>query len=172
MSQMGYGDSLVRYSTERRDRHEAAHWLRPRLVGYASLIVVMLGLFGFALTQRVPLGLDVKRDRNRLYREFWDGSVENVYTLRISNRGSEPRDYRIGFESELPLEVHGDRVVRVDPGKLQAVPIRLTLPGGSPVAANTAEVRFSVEATGDPSYVVDKTSLFHLPHAENGERGS
>jgi cytochrome c oxidase accessory protein FixG len=187
MQQMGYGDSLVRYSTERRDRHESAHWLRPRLVAYASMILVMIGLFAFTLTQRSPLSLDVKRDRSRLYREFWDGSVENVYTLRISNRGAERQTYRIGFTSELPLEYHGEANVEIDAGKLESVPIRLTLSeprpartsgessaartsagaaegrAGGESAQGSSEVRFSIETVDPPGHAVEKTSLFHRP---------
>jgi len=174
MQQMGYGESLVRYSTERQDRHESAHWLRPRLVGYACMIVVMVGLFGFALTQRVPLHLDVQRDRNRLYREFWDGSVENVYTLRIANRGDTAQEVRIGFESALPLEYHGERTVHVEAGGLEAVPIRLTLPGeaegmaeGEAGAEGVPEVRFEIETLSPPGHQVEKTSPFHLPNPES-----
>ena len=163
MQQMGYGATLVRYSTERRDRGEPAHWIRPRLVGYSALIVVMVGLFGSMLTQRVPMSLDVLRDRNRLYREFWDGSVENVYTLRISNRSTEPQEYRIDFESPLPLEYHGDRTVRVEAGELEPVPVRLTLPSGSDVPEAPEEVRFEVEALGPGEHQVSKESLFHVP---------
>ncbi|MHA7835948.1 MAG: cytochrome c oxidase accessory protein CcoG [bacterium] len=169
MQQMGYGESLVRYSTQRRDRNESVHWLRPRLVGYGCMVVAMLGLFTYALTQRVPLSLDVQRDRNRLYREFWDGSVENVYTLRIANRGDTAQLYRIGFESALPLEYHGDRSIRVEAGGLEAVPIRLTLPGEQdPSAAGegASEVRFEIETMDPPGYQVDKTSPFHLPSRE------
>ena len=31
-------------------------------MGYASLVVVLLGLFGYVLAHRVPLGFDVVRD--------------------------------------------------------------------------------------------------------------
>jgi cytochrome c oxidase accessory protein FixG len=167
MQEMGYGASLVRYSTERRDRHETVHWLRPRLIGYASMIVVMLGLFTYTLSHRIPLSLDVKRDRNRLYREFWDGSVENVYTLRISNRSSQPQEYRIEFESDLPLEYHGKRTIEVGPGKLEPVPIRLTLPAGNESQRGSSEVHFKVETMDPPGYAVDKTSLFHHPEPES-----
>ena len=57
---------------------------------------------------------------------------------------------------------------KVEAGKLEAVPIRLTLPGGGPAPAGTTEVRFSVETVDGPSHVVDKTSLFHLPPEEQG----
>jgi cytochrome c oxidase accessory protein FixG len=166
MQQMGYGETLVRYSTERRDQHESTHWIRPRLVGYATMIVVMIALFSFTLAQRTPLALDVQRDRNRLYREFWDGSVENVYTLRISNRGQESQEYRIHFESDLPLEYHGEQSVRVEAGKLEPVPIRLTLPGGEEREGASSEVLFRIETISPPGHEVEKQSLFHLPPEE------
>ena len=172
MQEMGYGDTLVRYSSEALDRHEAPQWLRPRLVGYASMIVVMLGLFSFALTQRIPLGLDIMRDRNRLYRELWDGSVENVYTLRITNRESIPREYRIDFESALPLEFHGSQFVEVGAGELESIPVRLTLPDGTHGEGAATDLRFRVAVTSEPATVVDKQTSFYRPEGPRERPGA
>src|SRR5690606_2404444 len=95
MATMGYGKSLIDYTSQNRQAGKTVRLLRPRLIGYSALIVVMLGLFTFMLDHRVPAHLTVIRDRNRLYRERWDGEVENVYTLRIQNRTTEPHRYQV-----------------------------------------------------------------------------
>ncbi len=163
MATMGYGESLVRYTSESREAGLPARALRPRLVGYASLIVALAGVFVFALESRVPVGLTVVRDRNRLYREKWDGQVENVYTLRISNRGAEARDYRVVFESQLPLTYEGPEVVEVAGGSLRAVPVRLILDGESAAHAATSAVGFGLRASDDEKVAVDEASQFYLP---------
>ena len=163
MAQMGYGESLVRYSSENADEGRKVHWLRPRLIGYAALLVVMFSAFSVAIVNRVPVGFDVFRDRARLYREGWDGSVENVYTLRVANRGSSPREYRIGIESALPVEYDGPASVRVAPGGAESVPVRLMLSGDAASEAESGDVRFRVEAVDEASVAREETSRFHLP---------
>jgi polyferredoxin len=160
---MGYGKSLVNYTSQTRQEGQPSRVLRPRLVGYASLIVVLVGAFVFALGHRVPVELTVVRDRNRLYREIWDGSVENVYTLRISNRAADARDYRVVVESELPLAYEGPEVVEVAGGSLRAVPVRLKLDGTSAAAASTAPVRFGLRGTDGSEVSIDEASQFYLP---------
>jgi cytochrome c oxidase accessory protein FixG len=163
MATMGYGESLVRYSSENRDIGQQRHWLRPRLVGYASLILVMVGVFAYAVSHRVPIGFDVVRDRNRLYRQDWDGSVENVFTLRVANRESAARDYRISFESALPLEYDGPKTIHVEGGGLTALPIRLVLAGVEAESAKPAEVVFRIEPLDSSEFRVEEVSRFHLP---------
>jgi cytochrome c oxidase accessory protein FixG len=163
MATMGYGESLVRYSSENKDIGQQRHWLRPRLVGYASLILVMVGMFAYALSHRVPVGFDVARDRNRLYRQNWDGSVENVFTLRVANRESSARDYAISFESALPLEYHGPKTMHVAGGEFSTLPIRLVLPGDVSEMAEPAEVVFRIEPLGSSGFQVEEESRFHLP---------
>ena len=174
MSEMGYGESLVRYSSENRDQGKPSHWLRPRLVGYSTLIVALIATFGVTVSNRLPLDLDVARDRNRLYRETWDGSVENVYTLRVSNLGRVARDYEIGIESELPLVFKGERRVRVEPGETKPIPVSLVWEGspeaerladsGAPVSDKSSRVVFEVRSTsGEEPVSIRKTTPFHQP---------
>jgi cytochrome c oxidase accessory protein FixG len=176
MATMGYGESLVRYSSENRDQGTHVHWLRPRLVGYAALLLVLVGAFAFAVTHRVPVAFEVVRDRNRLYREIWDGSVENVYTLRVANRATEARTFRVGFESPLPLRYDGPQTLQVAAGELATLPIRLRLPESGVEEAQakdepeSTDVSFWIQAVDDPSIEVEETSRFHLPHPRPHEQ--
>ncbi len=168
MSSLGYGKSLIDYTSQNRQAGKPRHVLRPRLIGYASVIVVMVGLFSFALDHRTPVHLTVIRDRNRLYRERWDGEVENVYTLRIQNRATAPRDYRVVVESELPVAYVGPEVIEVAAGALASVPVRLVLDGERAATAVTSDVSFGQRAAaGDAEagegLAIDEASRFYLP---------
>ena len=163
MSQMGYGETLVRYSSENRDEGQPSRWIRPRLVGYATIMTAIVTLFAVTVATRLPLDLDVIRDRNRLYREFWDGSVENVYSLRISNRADTTQDYRIEFASEVPLELVGDRVVSVEAGDMRIVPISLLRAAETPRGETVSDVEFTIRSEADEEAVARATSVFHQP---------
>ncbi|MEZ4331210.1 MAG: cytochrome c oxidase accessory protein CcoG [Myxococcota bacterium] len=163
MASLGYGKSLIRYTSQNRQAGKRVHVLRPRLVGYSALIVVLLGLFTFVLDHRAPAHLTVIRDRNRLYRERWDGEVENVYSLRIQNREAEKRTYRVSVESALPVAYDGPAEIAVAAGALQAVPVRLTLDGERAAGATTSDVHFRLETADGDGRVIDEASRFYLP---------
>ena len=66
---MNYPRGLVRYTTEHILKEKTGyHWLRPRLIGFFSVLMIMVGLFVYSLATRVPLAIEAIRDRNQLYR--------------------------------------------------------------------------------------------------------
>jgi len=95
MDKMSYPRGLVRYATEASIEGQAPRVVRPRLVAYGVLFVAVLAVFVAMLAGRVPLQLDVLRDRARLYRVTVDGSIENVYTLKILNMDQHDHVYAI-----------------------------------------------------------------------------
>lgn len=171
MDEMGYGESLVRYSSENRDEGRPGRWLRPRIVGYGAIIAVLVSLFAVTVASRIPLDVDVMRDRNRLYRASWDGSVENVYSLRIQNREDDARRYAIEVETGQPVEVEGDLRVTVEGGQTRIVPLSLRAQAseGAPVLSDSVE--FVVRADRDPAVVARASSPFHAPAPETSGRG-
>ncbi len=54
---------------------------------------------------RVPLKVDVIRDRGAMVREVEDGELENVYRLQVMNATEAPHRYRIGVEGLPGLRV-------------------------------------------------------------------
>ncbi len=168
MASIGYGKTLIDYTSQNRQAGTKVHILRPRLIGYSSVILVLVGVFSFALDHRTPVHLTVIRDRNRLYRERWDGEVENVYTLRIQNRAAEPHDYRVVVASDLPLAYVGPEVIEVAAGSLASVPVRLVLDGEQAEKATTSDVRFGLRSVADDAaegeeIAIDEASRFYLP---------
>ena len=63
--------------------------MRPRLIGYATFATLMIVIFLYALATRVPLLVDVIRDRGQLYSEGGEGEIENAYTLKIVNKSQQ-----------------------------------------------------------------------------------
>jgi cytochrome c oxidase accessory protein FixG len=165
MDQMGYERDLVRYGSLSEQRHQNRHWFRPRAFGYGAVLVVMIGAFGWALSHRVPLALDVIRDRSRLFREHWDGTVENVYTLKIMNREQSERTYRISAESDPPLVLDigsGSDDIAVPAGHLVDVTVRLVAEADRR-RAGSSDVDFVIETVGEPRFSVRHQTRFFVP---------
>jgi polyferredoxin len=162
MKKMGYAQDLIRFSSENQDEGIPKPKTRFRLWSYATVLLVMFGIFAFNLAARVPLGLDIIRDRGRLYRESWDGSIENTYTLRIMNMEQDSRTYEIRAEGEVPLQYSGDSKVEIAGGGQVSIPISLmTAPGVR--AAPNSDVRFTVESVGEPAHAITELSRFLRP---------
>ena len=85
---------LIRYATERELKGEKTHYFRPRVLVYGGLLLALGIGFVISLSLRQPIGLDILRDRNALYRVLPDGAVENVYSLRILNKDDQAHRYR------------------------------------------------------------------------------
>jgi len=170
MKKMGYAPNLIRYSSENQDEGKIRTGPRKRVVAYAAILVAMVSSFAFSIATRVPLEMDIIRDRNRLYREIWDGSVENTYTLRIMNMEQEPRSYSIRVEragtdagkKDGPLQISGRQRVEIAAGHQLSLAIGVTAGADEMAEANT-DVVFTVEALGEPVYRVTETSRFLRP---------
>jgi cytochrome c oxidase accessory protein FixG len=171
MEKMGYEPNLIQYSSENADEHVGRSWARPRIFGYGAVLSVMLLMFSWTIMHRVPLGLDILRDRSRLYREHWDGSVENVYTLKIMNREERERIYRISATGDLPVALEmrsGGDEVTVEAGGQASVNVRLVTQPGVQGETNSA-IEFSVETVEAPTYAVSGPSRFIRPSDAESE---
>jgi cytochrome c oxidase accessory protein FixG len=162
MAKMGYEPNLIRFSSQHEDEHQRSVRIRPRLVGYAAVLTTMIVAFSAVIATRVPLELDVIRDRNRLYREHWDGTVENAYTLRIMNMEQRDRVYRVRWDADIETRLTGKELVEVSAGQQRSLPFSLftsDAEGGEP----NVDVRFTIETVDDPSYSVTEVSRFLRP---------
>ena len=61
--------------------------LRPRVIVYAVVLILLTSAVFWGIVTRVLVSLDVIRDRNALYCETVEGLIENVYTLKVINKG-------------------------------------------------------------------------------------
>ena len=171
MGEMGYAKGLVRYASETSLHTGHLRVLRPRVVAYGVILALITSTFAYALSQRVPLRVDILHDRARLYRMTNDGLVENTYTLKIMNLDQQPHAYWIvaGGIAQLRLVAPDD--VRVAPGEIADVPVRLQAPPDQ-LAEQSRDVRFSISALDAPELAVHEKSRFIAPaphHEEHDE---
>ncbi|MGG2399699.1 cytochrome c oxidase accessory protein CcoG [Pseudomonas sp. SH1-B] len=161
MDKLGYARGLVRYSSENELAGGKTHWLRPRLIGYAAMLAVMIGAFVWALAERPLISLDVTRDRG-LYRENALGQIENIYSLKIINKTQQPRSYVITLVEPGDFELHGPSTLNLAPGEIRDLPLNVALTS----AENTASTRtlaFEVSDQADPDSRVSTQSTFLAP---------
>jgi hypothetical protein len=98
----------------------------------------------------------------RLYREHWDGTVENAYTLRIMNMEQRDRTYRVRWEADIETRLAGKELIEVPAGQQRSLPFSL-FAGETDDAKPNVDVRFTIETIDDPSYSVTEVSRFIRP---------
>ena len=162
MVDMGYAPGLVRYASEASLKTGHLRVLRPRVIGYGIILSLIVSTFAYALSQRVPLRVDVLRDRARLYRMTNDGLVENTYTLKVMNLDQHPHAYRVAAAGLDDLRLVAPEVLHVEPGAILDVPVRLQAPPEA-LHRQTYEIRFDVTAVDRADATVHEKSRFLAP---------
>ena len=161
MDKMGYPKGLVSYTTEHNLSGQKTHLVRPRLIGYAVALLVMMSLFAYAVFARSLVELDVIKDRV-LFREDDQGRIQNVYTLKIMNKDQQDHVYVIEATGLEGLVYQGKNEVTAQAGEVLSVTVELSIePELLPSSAN--EIDFHVQVKGDPSIHSEADSRFIGP---------
>lgn len=95
MRKVGRPEGLIRYGSLRSLDGGRTRVLRPRVVVYAVSITLLLVTLVYKLNARVPLDIEVLRDRASLYTVMADGSVSNMYTIKAMNMDNRDHRYMI-----------------------------------------------------------------------------
>lgn len=162
MDKMEYKRGLIRYTTQTNLAGGKTKFLRPKLIGYSSLIIIMTGLFLFTLGTRIPLRLDVIRDRAELYEESTEGMIENVYELRVLNMAEQPQIFDLSVQGILVSEWAGPRQVQLGSGETGVYPIRLSV-NPELIVFSVQEISFEAQSVQDSGILAMAESRFIGP---------
>jgi len=165
MDRMGYPRGLIRYSTQNAMEHKLtrsqmlARVLRPRVLVYGAILAAITAATAAALVLRVPLKVDVIRDRAAIAREAEDGRIENVYRLQIMNTAERARVFEIAVAGQPSLALASPARVELGPTEVRTVPVRVRAEAGL-LAAGAHRIEFHVRATDDAAVAVLEKSVF------------
>lgn len=168
MDKVGKPRGLIRYTTENAlAKHFSAkevvgHILRPRIILYAVILAGIIAASVWSLASRVPLKVDVIRDRSLLAREADDGRIENVYNLKIMNTTEQPKRYLLAVSGMDGIEIVGAAPVDVASAENHEVTLVVRVPPDSgKQGANT--IYFDIKAENDSSIAVNEKATFLMP---------
>lgn len=163
MDKMGYPKGLIRYTSENALENKSWRVLRPRVMIYSALLAAIAAALIISVLLRVPLKLDVIRDRNALYRETLEGLIENTYTLKVMNMDNETHRYAISARGIDGLQLRMDRAeVAVAAGEVWEVPVRLQADRRS-LAQRSTPIYFRLQATDKDALAAEQTARFLGP---------
>jgi cytochrome c oxidase accessory protein FixG len=171
MNKMGYPKGLIRYTSENALEGKPVKLLRPRVLIYSGILTLIATSLVIAVLLRVPLKIDVLRDRNALYRETVDEKIENIYTLKIMNMDNEAHRYVLSARGIDGLQLRSDRAdIAVAAGEVAEVPVSL-LADSHNLSQRSTQVHFRVQASDVDGLSAEHDARFLGPadrgHDEN-----
>ena len=179
MDKMGYERGLVKYSTQNAIDNNWTHSqmlrriLRPRVLIYASILLLLIAALMASLWFRTPFRVDVVRDRGVMARLSDDGKLENVYRLQIMNGTETPQHFTLNVtgidDIEIETEAASDnddgeddiKTILVKPTESRWVIVDLKIPDGS-LDSGSHKIKFEIESM-ETKDVVSEKSVFLVP---------
>ncbi|MBK8524718.1 MAG: cytochrome c oxidase accessory protein CcoG [Betaproteobacteria bacterium] len=168
MDKVGYPRGLIRYSTEAAlEKHYTskdilAHLMRPRTLLYGAILIAITLATAWSMITRIPLKVDIIRDRSTLSREADDGRIENLYTLHLSNTGESAHRFALSVSGLEGIDIVGERIVEVPASSLKSINVRVRVDSGlGKKGANS--IQFEVQAQNHEKIAVREKATFLMP---------
>lgn len=163
MERMDYPKGLISYTTENALQGKKSKILRPRVYVYGGLLLLLtIGLL-YSISQRIPLELDVIRDRNSLYRELDNGLIENVYRLRVINMDRVMHEYDLSVSGVEGILLKLDRsVIQVAAGEVLTLPVVVRI-DPEYMQTTRADIEFSIRSFEDADIAQVEIGRFIAP---------
>ena len=161
MDKMGYARGLVSYTSEHQLQGGKTHLLRPRLIGYSAVLLVMIAALVVALIERPMVSLDVTKDRG-MFRENSQGLIENIYSLKVINKTQQRQDYRLELVDAEGFQLQGKTQVSLAAGEIVDIPGSVALLADTP-ASSSQTLRFKVTDVDEPWIYTAADSRFVAP---------
>lgn len=155
---------LIRYATENEIEGGKTNILRPRLVGYAAMLVLMMVTMTYAIASRTPFALDIERDRGSLYRLTPNDTVQNSYTLKLKNMSQTPQQYEIRLEGIENAIFDGQTTHKMSVNQLKEVAVNIEVdPSETKIKNTRTDIEFVIIDTSTNEEVAREESRFIAP---------
>nr|WP_208300166.1 cytochrome c oxidase accessory protein CcoG [Aquabacterium sp. A08] len=168
MDKVGYPRGLIKYSTQNgmangwTTAQMVRRGLRPRVLVYSGILLLISVAVGVSLFLRTPLKVDVIRDRGALARLVDQGRIENVYRLQVMNATEAPQTYRVSVDGLPGIALASDPTVAVLPTEVRSLAVRVQVPPGA-AGSGSHPITFVVESADDAALRVTEKSVFLVP---------
>lgn len=155
---------LIRYGSMRSIAGGKTNAFRPRVAVYALAIVIPAFVIGYKLSTRMPLDIEVLRDRAALYLKTEDGKISNIYTIKAMNMDSVDHAYRVSINGLKAEMIIGNNPVVVKSGEVYRTSLALVMEDGK-AGEKVSHFDFVIEDVDNPGVTAKRESTFLVPDA-------
>lgn len=129
MDRIGRPRGLIRYTSQDTLAGKGVKLLRPRVVLYPLLLMVVVSMFFVLLASRSSADVTLLRNFGQPYVTLDGQQVQNTLRLKIVNRSESTQTYRIALESPQGVSVTMMQgPLTLEPGQSETTPIQLVAP--------------------------------------------
>lgn len=163
MTKLGRPTGLIRYSSQRAVEEGTARLIRPRVIIYPVILLVLISAFVTVLLNKRDAEFFVIRERGLPFQTMSSGEIANQLRLRITNRTDKPAVYTVELldQAGLRLQVENNPIAVEPGGEVSQRALVLADPSFFTVSPVTVTLRVS----DGESYTEDKTTQIHGPRA-------
>lgn len=137
MEKMGYETGLITYSTLNKLEGKEWTWKRTKLIGYGAALCLMIFMFSYMFISRIPVEVDVIRDRGQLYQEVAGGRIQNSYRLKVLNMDTRKHDFQMKILGLPGANIVPDHGIEIEAGEIGEIPVRILIDSEKLTQANT-----------------------------------
>lgn len=127
MGAINYPKGLIRYTSERQLQGKPNRVFKPKNIGYAAALVVVTALLIWSIANRAMTEMSVRQVRQPLYVTLSDGSIQNRYTVKVTNKLDRQMAYSLDVIAAdmLHWEVSPSTQVVLGPGHSAEVQLKV-----------------------------------------------
>lgn len=132
MTKIGLPKGLIRYDTMAHmldpKPEKKFKILKPRSFYYTAILILVCGLMLHSLIYKPTVEISAIPDRNPIFVKLSDGSIRNGYTIKISNKTHEKKDFALKINQPDLAILKGSESFEVEPDTIGTFKIFVTLP--------------------------------------------
>ena len=167
MDSLGWERGLIGYTSERRaETGQHARLLRPKVIGYAAILILAVGLLGWSVSNQAAFDFAVSQVRQPIFVRLSDGRIQNSYEIKVNNKTNRTLKVKfraVGLPEGAELDMGRFEEVSLQPeqrlrlaAKIRATPTRFD--------GQSHPFELLVEPQGRPDIApVSHTSVFYVP---------
>ena len=153
MSAINYPKGLIRYTSQRQQSGLKHRILKLKNIGYGAALIIVTSLLIWSIVNRSTTEMSVQQIRQPLYVQLSDGSIQNRYIVKVTNK----LDVQVKYK--LTLDVAQGYSYEYSPSA------DLVLPAGK-----SAQVQLIVRAHSEDKSSIQDDLLIGLTYEEEGQQ--
>ena len=127
MEKMNYEKGLISYTTAHRLAGGESKILRPKVIGYAVVLCIIIGFFSWRVFSIDGIEVSVIRDRQQVTGMADLEVLENRYMVKIANKSELAQSFTITVKGEADFSIVGVTTPSVSAGEVESIPVRVTV---------------------------------------------
>lgn len=165
MNQIGKPKGLIKYSTENAVEAGKTNILRPRSIMYGGILLVFVLGFFYAISTRLPLELNIVRDRKSLFQETDEGMIENVFEIRLMNMDVKSHEFELSVDAgdfEQVILKAATTKITLESGQIDELPVRVIV-NPDEIKNRSSKIFFKLKANDDSGLQIKEPAKFLGP---------